>query len=142
MVRISGIELPENKKAKIALTYIYGIGNYLALEILKKTNVDPEKKADKLTDDEVNKLQKEISTISTEGVLKKIVMENIKRLKQINTYRGERHTAGLPARGQQTRSNARTKRGKRATVGAMKKDLLAKRESVQKTREKKESEKK
>ncbi len=134
MVRISGIEIPEAKKTKIALTYIYGIGDKLALEVLEKANVDPEKRVKTLSNEEVSRLQKELSSVSTEGALKKIVTENIKRLRQIASYRGERHTMGLPSRGQRTRSNARTKRGKRATVGAMKKDLLQKQEASQKSK--------
>ena len=92
-----------------------------------------------MTDQEVSRLQKAISLISTEGILKKIVSENIKRLKQINAYRGLRHSMGLPSRGQRTRSNARTKRGKRMTIGAMKKEALQKVETSKKAKEKGES---
>jgi len=90
-----------------------------------------------LNDEEIAKLQKAIETIPTEGVLRKIILENIKRLKQIGTYRGLRHNQGLPVRGQRTRANARTKRGKRQTVGALRKEIAQKLESVQKEKESK-----
>ncbi|OGD54548.1 30S ribosomal protein S13 [Candidatus Beckwithbacteria bacterium RBG_13_35_6] len=126
MARLSGIELPENKKIKIALTYIYGVGLETALKVLKNANVNEDKRTKEITDDELSRLQKVISSISTEGVLKKMVSENIKRLKQIGSFRGLRHSAGLPVRGQRTRVNARTKRGKRVTVGALKKEVMQK----------------
>ena len=122
MPRISGIDLPQNKRTEIALTYIFGIGRSNVAKIIKLANVDSNKRAKDLTPDEVLRLQKAIDTIPTEGPLRKIVTENIKRLRQIGTYRGMRHTAKLPARGQRTRHNARTKRGKRMTVGALKKE--------------------
>ena len=90
-----------------------------------------------MNDEEIAKLQKAIETIPTEGVLRKIILENIKRLKQIGTYRGLRHNQGLPVRGQRTRANARTKRGKRQTVGALRKEIAQKLESVQKEKESK-----
>jgi small subunit ribosomal protein S13 len=95
-------------------------------KILKEADVSPDKRVRELTDQEVSRLQKAIDKIPHEGTLRKIVSENIKRLKQIGSYRGTRHVARLPARGQRTRSNARTKRGKRVTVGALKKDMLQK----------------
>ncbi len=132
MPRISGIDLPQNKRAEIALTHIYGIGRQNVANILKLANIDSNKKSKDLTPDEVVRLQKAIDTIPTEGPLRKIITENIKRLKQIGTYRGMRHTARLPARGQRTRHNARTKRGKRMTVGALKKEDAAKLEAASK----------
>lgn len=126
MVRISGVEIPANKRTEIALTYIYGIGRNNVLGVLKNAQVDPNKRAKDLDDQEIARLQKALSTIPTEGALKKIVSENIKRLQQIGTYRGLRHSARLPVRGQRTRTNARTKRGKRVTIGALKKEDMAK----------------
>jgi len=126
MPRIVGIDIPVQKRTEIALTYIYGLGRTNVQKILKLANVDPDKRAKDLTADEVSRLQKAIDTIPTEGSLRKIVTENIKRLRQINTYRGLRHAMKLPARGQRTRHNARTKRGKRMTVGALKKEEAVK----------------
>lgn len=135
MPRISGVEIPAEKRTEVALTYIYGIGRKSAADILKKAQVDPDKRAKNLTDQEVARLQKVISAFPTEGALRKKVLEDIKRLKQIGSYRGARHAAKLPARGQRTRSNARTKRGKRMTVGAMKKEMLHKLEQMKKAKE-------
>jgi small subunit ribosomal protein S13 len=131
MPRLIGVNIPDQKKTNIALTYIYGIGRKNVAQILIKAKVDGNKRAKDLTADEISRLQKAIETIPTEGVLRKIVSENIKRLKQIGTYRGLRHIANLPVRGQRTRSNARTKRGKRMTVGALKKEALQKQETAQ-----------
>jgi small subunit ribosomal protein S13 len=138
MPRISGVEIPSEKKLKVALTYIYGIGRNNVEEILKKANVDKEKRSKDLTDQEISRLQKTLSGVATEGALKKMVNENIKRLKQIESYRGMRHAAGLPSRGQQTRSNARTKRGKRMTVGALKKEAMTKMQQSKNVKEKQE----
>ena len=132
MPRISGIDIPQNKRTEIALTYIFGIGRQNAKKLLKLANVDGDKRAKDLNPDEVVRLQKSVDTLPTEGSLRKIITENIKRLKQINTYRGMRHTAKLPVRGQRTRHNARTKRGKRMTVGALKKEDAQKVETAKK----------
>ena len=132
MARISGVDLPKEKRTEIALTYIYGIGRQNVDKILKLANVDGNKRASDLSADEVNRVQKAIDTIPTEGSLRKIVTENIKRLRQLSSYRGMRHAAKLPARGQRTRHNARTKRGKRMTVGALKKEESAKIEEEKK----------
>jgi len=132
MPRISGIDLPQNKKTGIALTYIFGIGRDNVKAILKLANVDPDKRAKDLTPDEVVRIQKSLETIPTEGSLRKIITENIKRLRQIGTYRGMRHAAKLPARGQRTRHNARTRRGRRMTVGALKKEDAAKLDATKK----------
>ncbi len=137
MPRLAGINLPENKRIEIALTAIYGIGRKNVIKILKEAGVDQDKRAKDLTSEEIVRLQKTIEKIPTEGVLRKIVSENIKRLKQMGTYRGLRHQNRLPVRGQRTRSNARTKRGKRVTIGAMKKEVLQKLESGEKEKVKK-----
>jgi small subunit ribosomal protein S13 len=118
MVRISGVDLPSNKRMEIALTYIYGIGRATALEIVDRAKIDPARKAKDLTESEVVALRDIIKDYEVEGDLRKNVQMNIKRLMDIGTYRGQRHKRGLPARGQRTRTNARTKRGKRKTVGA------------------------
>jgi small subunit ribosomal protein S13 len=132
MPRISGIDLPLNKRTEIALTYIFGIGRQNIADILKLANIDPNKRSKDLTSEEIVRIQKAIDTIPTEGSLRKIITENIKRLSQIGTYRGMRHVAKLPARGQRTRHNARTKRGKRMTVGALKKEEAAKLDATKK----------
>lgn len=123
-VRIAGIDLPVERKVDIGLTAIYGIGRKNVQGILKETKIDPSKRIKDLTSEEVARLQKTIDKLPTEGKLKSMISENIKQLKVTGSYRGMRHTQGLPARGQRTRSNARTKRGRRKTIGAMrKKDL-------------------
>jgi small subunit ribosomal protein S13 len=139
--RISGINLPEPKKIKIALQSIYGLGRHNVLSILNQAQIDPEKRTKDLTGQEVAALQKAAEAVSTEGSLRKMVTENIKRLKQIGSYRGLRHSANLPVRGQRTRVNARTKRGKRMTVGALKKELAQKLEVSRKAKGKEEKEK-
>ena len=127
MHRIAGVNLPDEKKAEIGLTYIYGIGRNTAVEILDNLNIDQAKKIKDLTEDEVNKIRELIETTrKVEGDLRREVAENIKRLKEIGSYRGDRHRRGLPSRGQRTKTNARTKRGKRKTVGALKKEMWAK----------------
>jgi len=126
MVRIAGINIPDNKRMEIALTYIYGIGKSLSNQILKKSGVDPNKRASELSDQELNKLRKiiEEKRYATEGDLRRAVMMNIKRLKEIGSYRGLRHSKGLPVRGQQTRTNSRTVRGNvRRTMGSGKRKL-------------------
>lgn len=134
MPRISGIDIPANKRTEVALSYIYGVGRQNIHNILKLANVDGDKRAKDLTAAELVRLQKALDTIPTEGALRKIITENIKRLKQIKTYRGLRHSAKLPARGQRTRHNARTKRGKRMTVGALKKEAATKMETAKKSK--------
>src|SRR3989304_6062089 len=141
MARISGVDIPKNKRTEIALTYIFGIGRQNIGKLLKLANVSGDKRADALSADEVNRIQKSIDTIPTEGSLRKIVTENIKRLRQLSSYRGMRHAAKLPARGQRTRHNARTKRGKRMTVGALKKEESVKVEEGKVGEEKKEEKK-
>jgi len=126
MLRLVGIDLPENKRIEVALTYVYGIGPKISKLILDKAKIDPNLRAKDLTAEGVAKLQKVIEEFKVEGDLRKEIRENIQRLKRIGTYRGSRHSAGLPSHGQRTRTNARTLRGKRKTIGAMKKENAAK----------------
>jgi small subunit ribosomal protein S13 len=127
MARIAGIDLSINKRVDIALTYLYGIGRSNVKIVLEKANIKGEKRVKELTQEDVGKIQKAIeTTMKVEGDLKTEVAENIKRLREIGSYRGLRHQKGLPSRGQRTRSNARTKRGKRKTVGALRKETRAK----------------
>ncbi len=129
MPRLAGIDIPENKRIEFSLRYIYGIGPVNVQGILKKADVNMAKRAKDLTDEEISRLQKIIDIIKVEGDLRKEISSNITRLKEINSYRGIRHSRGLPVRGQRTRTNARTKRGKRVTIGALKKEIAAKLES-------------
>ena len=124
MARIAGVDLPRNKRIVIALTYIYGIGNTRAVKIVQEANVDPSKRTDKLSEDDVKKLREFIdANYKVEGDLRREVSMNIKRLMDLNAYRGRRHRRGLPTRGQRTHTNARTRKGpsrsivkKKATV--------------------------
>ena len=119
MARIAGIDLPKKKKIEYALPYIYGIGLTTSRKILKDTGIDPNKRVYELTEDEISTLNKEIqSNYIVEGELRKIVQLNIKELMDLGCYRGLRHRKGLPVRGQRTKTNARTREGKRKTVGA------------------------
>lgn len=122
MARIAGVDLPNNKRADIGLTYIYGIGRSNVKVMLEKAKVDPAKRIKDLTEEEVNKLTKALEGITVEGDLTREISQNIRRLEDIGTYRGLRHRRGLPARGQNTRHNARTKKGKKKTVGTVKKE--------------------
>jgi small subunit ribosomal protein S13 len=118
MARISGITIPDGKQVQIALTYVYGIGPKSAADILAAAKVEPTVRAKDLTDAEISRIQEAISSsYIVEGDLQRIVTANIKRLQDINAYRGLRHKAQLPSRGQRTRTNARTRRGKKVTVG-------------------------
>lgn len=126
MARIAGVDLPPNKRLVIALTYLYGVGNALSCKIIKATGLDPDMKSKDLTDDQIVKLREALKDYAIEGDLRKEVSQSIKRLMDINTYRGFRHKKGLPVRGQRTRTNARTKRGARKTVGVGKKKEEAK----------------
>lgn len=125
-MRISGVNIPDEKRLDIALTYLYGIGRGNVVEVLKSAGVDGAKRVSTLSEDEQKKIQKALEPYKTEGDLRVDVVDNIKRLKEVGSYRGNRHTRGLPARGQRTKSNARTKRGKRVTIGAIKKEVAAK----------------
>lgn|SRR3989338_4095224 len=119
MARIAGVDLPKEKRIEISLTYIYGIGNAMAGQILHKAGVDPNVRVKELGDKDVVKIRDAIKDlgIAVEGDLRKDVSMSIKRLVDIGAYRGTRHRKGLPARGQRTKTNARTKRGARRTVG-------------------------
>lgn len=122
MARIAGIDLPKQKKTYIGLTYIYGIGRTTALDILAKSAVDPEKKISELTEEEVAKIRSIMTNdYKVEGSLRSEVQQNIKRLMDIGCYRGLRHRRSLPVRGQRTRTNARTRKGKKRTVAGKKK---------------------
>jgi small subunit ribosomal protein S13 len=125
-MRVVGVNIPDGKRVDIALTYIYGIGRSNVLPILKKAEIAPEKRLNTLTEEEVNRIQKVIETFKIEGDLRAELAGNVKRLREISSYRGSRHAKALPARGQRTRSNARTKRGKRVTIGAIKKEVAVK----------------
>lgn len=129
MPRITGVDIPLNKITRIALTSIYGVGRSNVEQILKEANVNGSKRAKELTTDEVNRLQKVIERMNVEGTLRRMIRENIERLKRIGTYRGSRHAQALPSRGQRTKTNARTRRGRRKTVGAMSKEMAAKLEA-------------
>ena len=126
MPRIAGIDIPNDKRIDIALTYIYGIGDKVAKDILKQAKVDPSIRTKNLTSEELKNIQSVIETIPTEGELRQIVRNNIETLKRIQAYRGSRHSMGLPVRGQRTRTNARTRKGKRKTIGAVSKEDAAK----------------
>lgn len=125
MARIAGVDLPNEKRTDIGLTYIYGIGRTNVLKILEETKVDPAKRIKDLTEEEVGKLQKSVDKFTVEGDLQREISQNVRRLEEIGAYRGLRHRKGLPSRGQRTRSNARTKRGKRKTIGAISKEAPA-----------------
>ena len=117
MVRLVGVDLPPNKRVEIGLTYIFGIARARSQEILKKANVDPDIKDKDLTDQDMLRIRDVIKDYHVEGDLRKDINLDIKRLIDIGSYRGSRHRKGLPSRGQRTRTNARTRRGKRKTVG-------------------------
>lgn len=121
MARIAGIDLPKNKRGIIALTYIFGIGDKLSSNVLEKAGIDPSKRVNTWTDDEIARIRQAIGEYKVEGQLRSEVQLNIKRLMDIGSYRGLRHRRGLPARGQRTRTNSRTRKGKRKTVAGKKK---------------------
>lgn len=122
MARIAGITVPTEKQVQISLTYVYGIGPAFAQRILEAAKVDPTVRVKDLTEAELTRIRDEISAHYTvEGELRRVVTGNIKRLREINSYRGIRHKNNLPVRGQRTRTNARTRRGKKLTVGGTKK---------------------
>ena len=122
MARISGVDLPREKRVEIGLTYIYGIGLSSAKRILAEANVDPDTRVRDLTDDEVKRISEVINdTQVVEGDLRREIALNIKRLKEIGCYRGKRHRQGLPCRGQKTKTNARTRKGPKRTLANKKK---------------------
>lgn len=120
MARISGVDLPREKRVEIALTYIYGIGRNNAKSIVQKSTVNPATRVKDLSTDDIAKLRSAIADYKVEGALRAEVSMNIKRLMDIGCYRGLRHRRGLPVRGQRTHTNARTRRGRRRTVGGAK----------------------
>jgi len=121
MARIAGVDLPRNKRVEIALTYIFGIGRSGSLAICAAAEIDASRKSDDLTDDEVNRIRREIdANFKVEGDLRREVTQNIKRLVELGCYRGLRHRRGLPVRGQRTHTNARTRKGPRKTVAGKK----------------------
>lgn len=117
MARIEGVDLPRDKRVEIGLTYIYGIGRPTANKILEKTGINKETKIKDLTEEEINILRRELDNYQVEGELRRGVRADIKRLMDIGSYRGLRHRRGLPVRGQRTRTNARTRKGPKKTVG-------------------------
>jgi len=122
LARIAGVDLPKNKKVYYGIQYIFGIGPTVAQEIVEKSNIDPNKKIGALTEDEVAAIRSVIQAeYKVEGSLRSEVQQNIKRLIEINCYRGLRHRRGLPSRGQRTRTNSRTRKGRRKTVAGKKK---------------------
>ena len=120
MARISGIDLPRNKKIEFALTYIHGIGSKVSSEILDKVGIDKNIRVHELNDQQIILIRNEISNYDVEGELRSVVGRNIKRLMDIGTYRGMRHKKGLPSRGQNTKNNSRTRKGKKKTVAGKK----------------------
>jgi small subunit ribosomal protein S13 len=133
-MRVSGITIPDEKRIDIALTYLYGIGRSNVYDVLKKAEIDAATRTKNLTEDEVKRITKVLDEIKVEGDLRAEIGGNIRRLRDINAYRGVRHARNLPSRGQRTRSNARTKRGKRMTIGAIKKEMAMKMEAAAKAK--------
>ena len=121
MARLSGVDLPRNKRMEVALTYIYGIGPTRAKKILEATKISPDLRTDDLTDEDIKLLRNELANYHIEGDLRREVTMNIKRLQEIGSYRGLRHKRNLPARGQRTKTNARTRKGPRKLVAGKKK---------------------
>lgn len=127
MARIAGTNIPTEKRLEIALTYIYGIGLKTSQGLLKNLNIDPNQRVKNTPEADLTKIREYIEkNLTVEADLSRIVSGNIKRLKEIKAYRGLRHSAGLPSRGQRTKTNARTKRGKKVTVGSGRKKAAAK----------------
>ena len=125
MARIVGIDLPRNKKIEYALPYIYGIGKTLSSKILEKSGVNPDTRVNELSEEQLLAIRNEIGeTISVEGELRGQTARNVKRLMDIGSYRGLRHRKGLPSRGQNTKNNARTRKGKKKTIAGKKKDVI------------------
>jgi len=121
MARISGVDIPKQKRGVISLTYIYGVGKSLAKKVLILANVDENKKVNQWNDDEISRIRAEVTKLTIEGELRSETQLNIKRLMDIGSYRGIRHRTGLPLRGQKTKNNSRTRKGKRKTVANKKK---------------------
>ena len=123
MARIAGVDIPKQKRGVIALTYIFGVGKSRAQDILKKAGVSEDKKVSEWNDDEIGAIREAVGSFKIEGELRSEIQLNIKRLMDIGCYRGIRHRAGLPLRGQRTKNNSRTRKGKRKTVANKKKQL-------------------
>ena len=121
MARIAGVDIPKHKRGVIALTYIFGIGKSRALDILKEAGVDEDKKVNEWNDDEIGAIREAVGSFKIEGELRSEVQLSIKRLMDIGCYRGIRHRSGLPLRGQRTKNNSRTRKGRRKTVANKKK---------------------
>ena len=121
MARIAGVDIPNDKRVVISLTYVYGIGKPLAQDILKATNISEDRRVKDLSEEELTKIRNEVSKYKVEGDLRRDVALNIKRLSEIGSYRGLRHRKGLPVRGQSTKTNARTRKGPRKTIANKKK---------------------
>ncbi|TVP86650.1 MAG: 30S ribosomal protein S13 [Acholeplasmataceae bacterium] len=121
MARIAGVDIPRDKRVVISLTYVYGIGPSIAKQILKDADVSEEKRVKALTEDELNRIRSEVNKYNIEGDLRREVTLNIKRLMEIGSYRGIRHRKGMPVRGQNTRNNARTRKGRVKTTAVKKK---------------------
>ena len=121
MARLSGVDLPKNKRLEIGLTYLFGIGLYTANTILNKLEINPDTRVKDLSEDEIVKLRNELREYAIEGDLRRRTSQDVKRLQEIGSYRGIRHKKKLPVRGQRTHTNARTKRGKRIAVAGKKK---------------------
>ncbi|MFA7243731.1 MAG: 30S ribosomal protein S13 [Patescibacteria group bacterium] len=126
MARIAGVNIPNEKKLNIALTYIFGIGSTTSRKIIEKSGVSGDIRVKDLSETDVEKIRKAIAAFKVEGDLRMMISQNIKRLKEVGAYRGVRHIKGLPARGQRTKTNARTKRGKKITVGSGRKPAAQK----------------
>jgi small subunit ribosomal protein S13 len=127
MARVAGVNIPDGKRVEVALTYIFGIGQTSAKKILEATKVNPDARVKDLSEAEISKLREHIDrNLQVEGDLQRVVTQNINRLKEINAYRGLRHKANLPVNGQRTKTNARTKRGKKITMGSGRKKSAAK----------------
>lgn len=118
MARIAGVNLPKEKRVEVGLTYIYGIGRKVSAKILSELNINPDIRVKDLSETQVQKLRERIGKVKTEGDLRRDTQTHIKRLQEVGSYRGYRHKRKLPVRGQRTKTNARTKRGKRVTVGS------------------------
>src|SRR3990167_7167761 len=124
MTRILGVDIPSEKRLEASLPYLYGIGPSLARKIIAVCTLDPNKRTKDLTEGEINKLQKEVEKYKIEGDLRREIQANVKRLQEIGSYRGLRHSRNLPVRGQRTKVNARTKSGKRITIGTVRKEIV------------------
>lgn len=121
MARLVGVSIPDNKKIKISITYIYGVGPKVALDILREAKIDPEKSTKTLSESDLTALQAALSKLKIEGDLRREISLNVRRLQEIGTYRGKRHRQGLPCRGQRTQCNARTRRSGKKTIANKKK---------------------